>query len=91
MMANPPFPSQGFMENYEDKGDMADKRMKQLGVNVNLNHGVFSASARAGYNMSSDSSSSSSSSEYSYLLEERVFEVTPNKGVVAIYVSSSQV
>ena len=67
------------MEKCEDKRDMADKRMKQLGVNVNLDVGVFSASARAGYNMSSDSSSLSSSSKYSYLLEERVFEVTENK------------
>lgn len=79
-MSTPPPPSQGFMEKCEDKKDMADKRMKQLGINVDLNLGIFSASARAGYNTSSDSCSSSASSEYSYLLEERVFEVTENKG-----------
>ena len=67
--------SVSFMEKCDSVSELADKRMKNLSISCNLDYMRYSGGARAGYYCASNSSSSTKSSAYSYLREERVFEV----------------
>ena len=64
-----------FMEKCNSLKDMANKRMSDMNIKLKLNYKNYSAGGRAGYSNVSNSSSKTESHAYSYLLEERVFQV----------------
>jgi len=64
------------MENFASQDLMMKSRLKHLNINLEVSHGVFEASGRAGFSNYSDTSSSESIKEYSFLLEQRMFEVS---------------
>ncbi len=61
-----------FMDEFENDESCTQSRLKSLNVNLNVN---VKMGCRAGYNMKNDSISSSSTSEYSFLFEQRMFEL----------------
>ena len=71
-----------FMETFETTEEMINSRMKHLNVSLGVSTSTFlnsfSALAQAGFSTTSSSSSSFSSKakEYSFLLEQRIFEVS---------------
>ena len=71
-----------FMETFETTEAMINSHMKHLNLSLGVSASTFldkfSASARAGFSTTSSSSSSFSSKakEYSFLLEQRIFEVS---------------
>ena len=67
--------SRGFMEVFEDEKSYTQSRLKNLNVNLAVKPNIFKMDLRAGHNMKSDSTTSSSTSEYSFLFEQRLFEL----------------
>ena len=67
--------TKSFMEVFEDDQSYAQSRLKSLNVNLTVKPGIFKLDCRAGFNKKSDSTLSSSTSEYSFLFEQRLFEV----------------
>ena len=63
------------MEEFEDENEYAQSRLNSLNVNLSVKPDMFKMDCRAGYNKKSDSTSSSSTSEYSFLFEQRLFEL----------------
>ena len=66
--------SRSFMEEFEDEISYTQSRLKSLNVNLNVKPGIFRMGNRAGYNKKV-ATSSSSTSEYSFLFEQRLFEL----------------
>ncbi len=65
-----------FMDEFENDESYTQSRLKCLNVNLNsINLGMLKMGCRAGYNMKNHSTSSSSTSEYSFLFEQRMFEL----------------
>ena len=67
--------TKSFMEVFEDEQSYTQSRLKNLNVNLAVKPSIFKMECRAGYNKKSDSTSSSSMSEYSFLFEQRLFEL----------------
>jgi hypothetical protein len=67
--------SRSFMEEFQDEESYTQSRMKSLNVNLAVKPCIFKMECRAGYNKKNDSTSSSSMLEYSFLFEQRLFEL----------------
>ena len=65
-----------FMETFESLESLTKSRMQYLNVSLDVDYGTFGASARAGFSATSATSSSSTSKEYSFLFEQRMFELS---------------
>ena len=67
--------SRSFMEVFEDEKSYTQSRLKSLNVNLNnVKPDIFKMSNRAGYNKKV-ATSSFSKSQYSFVLEQRLFEL----------------
>ena len=66
--------SKSFMEVFEDDQSYAQSRLKSLNVNLAIKPDILKMDCRAGYSKK-DSTTSSSTSEYSFLFEQRMFEL----------------
>ena len=66
--------SKSFMEVFEDEESYTQSRLKNLYINLAVKPGIFRMSKRAGYNKKI-ATSSSCTSEYSFLFEQRLFEL----------------
>ncbi len=64
-----------FMDEFENDESCTQSRLKSLNVNININPGMMKIDCRPGYNMKNHSTSSSSTTEYSFLFEQRMFEL----------------
>ena len=64
-----------FMDEFENDESYAQSRLKCLNVNLAVDPGMLNMGCKAGYNMKNHSTSSSSTSEYSFLFEQRIFEL----------------
>ena len=67
--------TRSFMDQFEDESEYVQSRLTKLNVSLNVEYGMFNMEARAGFNKSKNASSHSSVSEYSFLYEERMFEL----------------
>jgi hypothetical protein len=67
--------SKSFMEVYKDEKSYTQSRLRSLNVNLAVKPDIFKMEYRAGFNNKKDSSSSSSMSEFSFLFEQRMFEL----------------
>ena len=66
-----------FMQNFENESQLMKYRQIHLGVCLEVDHALLEGfNARAGFNLSKKSGKSNSNSDYSFLLEQRMFEVT---------------
>ena len=66
-----------FMQNFENESQLMKYRQIHLGVCLEVDHALLEGfNARAGFNLSKKSGKSNSNSDYSFLLEQRTFEVT---------------
>ena len=66
-----------FMEHCESAETMMKSRMKHLNVNLSVDYKVcFSAKAGFSYESSSSSESTSQQKDHSFLLEQRVFQIS---------------
>ena len=63
------------MDQSETDSEYVQSRLSKLNVSLNVQYGMFNMAARAGFNKKSDASSTSSVTEYSFLYEERMFEL----------------
>jgi hypothetical protein len=66
--------SKCFMEVFEDDESYTQSRLSSLNLNLAVKPGMFKIDCRAGYNKKSVSTSSSLT-EYSFLFEQRLFEL----------------
>ena len=66
--------SRSFMEEFKDEISYTQSRLKSLNVNLAIKPDIFRMGNRAGYNKKV-ATSSSSTSEYSFLFEQRLFEL----------------
>ena len=64
-----------FMDQFESDSEYVQSRLTQLNVSLNVEYGMFNMGARAGLNKTQNASSNSSVTEYSFLYEERMFEL----------------
>ena len=67
--------TRSFMDQYEDDNEYVKSRLLKLNVSFEVECGMFNMGARAGFNRKSNTSSDSSVTEYSFLYEERMFEL----------------
>ena len=67
--------TKSFMEMFENHKSYAQSRLRSLNVNLAVNPNIVKEGSRAGFNMKNASTSSSSTSEYSFLFEQRIFEL----------------
>ena len=67
--------TRSFMDQFEDDNEYVQSRLSKLNVSFDVEHSVFKMGARAGFNRKSNASSDSSVTEYSFLHEERMFEL----------------
>ena len=67
--------TRSFMDQFESDSDYVQSRLSQLNVSLNVQYGVFNMATRAGLNKTQNASSTSSVTEYSFLYEERMFEL----------------
>ena len=66
--------SRSFMEVFNDNESYTRSRLKSLNVNLTAKSGIFEMNDTAGYNVKV-ATSSSFTSEYSFLFEQRLFEL----------------
>ena len=67
--------TRSFMDQFEDDREYVKSRLSKLNVSLNVECGMFNMGARAGLNRTKNASSDSSMAEYSFLYEERMFEL----------------
>ena len=67
--------TRSFMDQFESDREYVKSRLSKLNVSLNVECGMFNMGARAGFNRTKNASSDSSMAEYSFLYEERVFEL----------------
>ena len=67
--------TRSFMDQFESDSEYVQSRLTQLNVSLNVKCGVFNMGTRAGLNKTQNASSTSSVTEYSFLYEERMFEL----------------
>ena len=67
--------SRSFMEEFKDETSYTQSRLKNLNVNLAVKPDIFKMDCRAGYNKKSNSTTSSCTSKYSFLFEQRLFEL----------------
>ena len=67
--------TRSFMDQFETDSEYVQSRLWQLNVSLNVQYGVFNMATRAGLNKTQNASSTSSVTEYSFLYEERMFEL----------------
>ena len=65
--------TRSFMDQFESDSEYVQSRLTQLNVSLNVEYGMFNMAARAGFNKTKNSKSSVT--EYSFLYEERMFEL----------------
>ena len=66
--------TRSFMDQFESDSEYVKSRLSQLNVSLNVDCGVFNMATRAGLNKT-NASSTSSVTEFSFLYEERMFEL----------------
>ena len=64
-----------FMDQFESEREYVQSRLLKLNVSLNVEFGMFNVATRAGFNKTKNASSNSSVTEYSFLYEERMFEL----------------
>ena len=67
--------TRSFMDQFKDESEYVKSRLKKLNVSLDIEYGMFNMKARAGFNKSENTKSHSSVAEYSFLYEERLFEI----------------
>ena len=68
--------TRSFMNQFESDSEYVKSRLSQLNVSLNVECGVFNMAPRAGFNKKNNTSSGHSSvTEYSFLYEQRMFEL----------------
>ena len=67
--------TRSFMDQFESDSEYVQSRLTQLNVSLNVEYGMFNMAARAGFNKTKNANSKSSVTEYSFLYEERMFEL----------------
>ena len=67
--------TRSFMDQFESDSEYVQSRLSQLNVSLNVAYGMFKMETRAGLNKTQNASSNSSVTEYSFLYEERMFEL----------------
>ena len=66
-----------FMDIFENESELMKSRQRHLDVCFEVDHALLEGfNARAGFNLKNQSGKSNSNSVYSFLLEQRIFEVT---------------
>ena len=64
-----------FKDQFESDSEYVQSRLSQLNVSLNVECDMFNMAARAGFNKKKNDSSNSSVTEYSFLYEQRMFEL----------------
>ena len=67
--------TRSFMDQFESDSEYIQSRLSQLNVSLDVECGMFNMEARAGLNKTQNASSDSSVTEYSFLYEERMFQL----------------
>ena len=67
--------TRSFMDQFESDSEYIQSRLSQLNLNLDVDCRKFNMAARAGLNKTKNASSDSSVTEYSFLYEERMFEL----------------
>ena len=67
--------TRSFMGLFEDDSDYVQSRLSKLNVSLDVECGIFKMGARAGFNKKDSVSSDSSVTQYSFLHEERMFQL----------------
>ena len=67
--------TRSFMDKFEDQQSYTKSRLSNLNVSLDVEYQMFNAQGRAGYNQSTSATGDYSATEYSYLSEQRMFEL----------------
>ena len=65
-----------FMHNFQSKEELFRKRQNSLNISLNIDLALYKGGGRAGFSVGDESSDWSSVQEYSFLVEQRFFQVS---------------
>ena len=67
--------TRSFMDEFEDERSYCKSRLTKLNVSLDVEYKAFNMDAKAGFNKNRNASGCSATSEYSFLFEQRMFEL----------------